>query len=97
MAGERRILVAASEDVRMTTYELVADGIDRVTHRELASFFAHLREEDGFEHEVAELFAELRRRATLARLEHLVRLLEHERAQRRGRLLAVPRTAVRRP
>ena len=81
----------------MTAHELVADGVDGVADGEVAVLFAHLRQEDRFEQEVAELLAELRRRAALDRFEHLVGLLEDERTQRRGRLLAVPRTAVGSP
>ena len=80
----------------MTAHELVADRVDRVADREVAGFLADARQEDGLEQEVAELFAEVRRLAAFDRLEHLVGFLEHERAQRGVRLLAVPRAAVRR-
>ena len=84
------------EDVRMTAHELVADRVDGVADREVAGLLADPRQEHRLEQEVAELLAEMRRLAALDRLEHLVGLLEHERTQRRVRLLAVPRAPVRR-
>ncbi len=55
-----------------------------------------LREEDAFEDVIADLFPRASHVAALDRVDHLVRLFEHERRQRLERLLAIPRTAVRR-
>ena len=56
-----------------------------------------LREEHRLEQEVAELLAQRRVVVAVNRRKHFVRLLQHERLERVDRLLAVPRTAVRRP
>src|SRR5687767_7828190 len=82
--------------MRMPANQLVADGVDRVGDRELAALVGDQRQKDRLEQKVAQLLAELRGTAAFNRLEHLVGFLEHEGTQRRLRLLAIPRTAVRR-
>ena len=82
------------EHVGMPADQLVADAVDRVAQREVPGLVADLRQEHGLEEEVAQLLAQVGRRAVLDGVEHLVGLLEHERAQRGERLLAIPRTAV---
>src|SRR5687768_7754032 len=79
----------------MPANELVADGIDRVGDRELAALLGDLGQKDRLEQKVAQLLAKLRGAAAVNGLEDLVGFLEHERTQRRLRLLAIPRTAVR--
>ena len=56
---------------------------------------ADLGEEHPFEDQVADLAAQRVGVAAVDRVEHLVRLLEHEAAQRLERLLAIPRAALR--
>src|SRR6185503_3887845 len=94
LARERIFFRAAREDVRVTTHELVADGIDGVADAEFTGFLADARQEHRFKEKIAELFLQIGGRAALDRLEQLVGFLQDERTQRRVRLLAVPWTAV---
>ncbi len=80
----------------MPANQLRADLVDGVANGEVTRFFADLREEYRFIEVIAELFAQLRHVAGINGFQHLVRFLEHERAQRGMRLLAVPRAAARR-
>ena len=59
------------------------------------SLVRDLREEHDLEEQVAELLAQPGRVAAIERVERLVGLLEQERAERRERLLAIPRAARR--
>ena len=61
---------------------------------EVSGLRLELGEKHGLEHEVAELLAERAVIVAVDRLEHLVRLFEHERLERVDRLFPVPRTAV---
>ena len=54
---------------------------------------ADLREKDPFENEVADLAAQPIGIAAVDRVEHFVRFLEQEGAQRLERLLAIPRAS----
>jgi hypothetical protein len=74
----------------VAAHELVAHRVERVADGEIPGLLADAGEEDRLEQEVAELVAQLGRRPLIDRLEHLVRLLEDEAAQRGVRLLAVP-------
>ena len=82
------------EDVRVTTNELVGDGVDGVADREVSVLLGNPREKHGFEQEIAELLAQRVEVAAIERVEQLVGFLEHERPQRGERLLAIPRAAV---
>ena len=82
--------------MRVPAHQLRADLVDGVADREVARLLADLREEDRLVEVVAKLLAQLRQVAGINGVEHLVGFLEHERAQRCVRLLAVPRAAARR-
>ncbi len=56
-----------------------------------------LRHKNGFEKEVAKLFANRLMVVPVDRLEHLVGLLEHVWLERVDRLFAIPGAAIRRP
>ena len=75
--------------------ELRRDRAQRVGHGEPPVVGCDLREEDAFEDAGRRSRRAARRVAAVDRVEHLVRLLEHEAAQRLERLLAIPGTAVR--
>jgi len=60
-----------------------------------ASVGFELCEKHRFEHEVAELIAQVRVIVAVDRLEHFVRFFEDERLERVDRLFAVPRAAAR--
>src|SRR5687767_15355681 len=78
----------------MATHELVTDRVNGIADREVAGFLADARQEDRLKQEVAQLFAEVCRVAAFNGVEHLVGFFEHERAERRMRLLAVPRAPI---
>jgi competence protein ComEC len=84
------------EDVRMAAHELVGDAVHGVGDGEVAGLLCDLREENGLVQEVAQLFTERSHVAVIERLEQLVGLLEHERAERRQRLPAIPGAPFRR-
>src|SRR6185436_7626143 len=84
-----------AEDVRVAAHQLLVDGRHRVIDVERSLFARDLGDEDGLQQEVAELLAEVEAVVAVDGVDDLVRLLDDERLQRRQRLLAVPRTAVR--
>ena len=90
----QRRLALGVEDVRVAANQLVDDRLDRVGDRKTPFLFADLRQEHGFEQEVAELVLEGRVVVAIERIEQLIRLLQHERAQRLHSLLLVPRAAM---
>ena len=92
---ERRLARAPREDVGMPAHELVGDQLQRIGDLEVSRLGLELGEEHGLEDEVAQLLAERGVVVPIDRLDHLVRLLEHERLERVDRLIPVPRTPVR--
>src|SRR5262249_10560697 len=79
----------------MAPDEFRGDRAQRVGDGEPPLVGADLREKDSFEDEIADLAAERVGIAAIDRVEHFVRLLEQERAQRLERLHAIPWTALR--
>ena len=51
---------AVAENVRMPADQLLRDGVERIVDAKLAFFGRHLREEDGLQHQIAELFGQAR-------------------------------------
>ena len=83
------------EDVRVAADQLGGDRRSESVTVKCPSSARDLREEHAFEDQVADLAAQRVGVAAVDRVEHLVRLLEHEAAQRLERLLAIPRAALR--
>src|SRR3989442_1398773 len=97
LRGDRRAVGrVAREHMRMAAHELLRNRVNGVADGEGAGLLADLCQEDRLVQKIAKLFAEACRVAALDRVEHFVRLLENERAQRCKRLLTVPRAAIRR-
>jgi hypothetical protein len=86
--------LGVSEDVGVAAHELVGDRGDGVVDRERALALADRGLKHDLHQQIAELLAVIRRVVAAHRIEHLVGLLDQERAQRVERLLAVPRAAV---
>ena len=82
MCGWRRISLALMWSSESATVNWPASAHD-------------LREEHALEDQVADLAAQRVGVAAIDRVEHFVRFLEQEAAQRFERLLAIPRAAVR--
>ncbi len=82
------------EHVRVAVHELVGDAAHHVVDVEPALGVANRRVKHHLHQQIAELLAVAVDVVAGERVEHLVRLLDQERAQRIERLLAVPRAAV---
>ena len=81
--------------MRMTPDQLLVDRIERIADIEQLLFGSHLREENGLQHEVAQLRAQLVPIPAVDRVEHLIGLFERVRFDRIECLLAIPGTAAR--
>ena len=78
--------------MRMTPDQLLIDRIERIADIEQLFFGSHLREENGLQHEVAKLGAQLIPIAPVDRVEHLVGLFERVGFDGIECLLAIPGT-----
>ena len=81
--------------MRVPSDELLSDRPQAIRDREPPGIRLYLRKEDPLEDQIADLAAERVVICAIDRVEHFVRLLEHESSQRFNRLLVVPRTAAR--
>ena len=86
-----------AEHVRVPAAHLLADRPGGVLDVERAAFFGELAVEDDLEQEVAQFVAHLAVVAGVHRIKEFRAFLGKVFLQRGVRLLAVPRTAVRRP
>src|SRR6516165_5115024 len=75
--------------------ELVGDALERIGEREMARFRFELRQEHGFEDEVAQFFAKRGMIVPVYGVDDLIALLEDEGFQRVDGLFAIPGAAVR--
>ena len=81
----------------MAPQQLLDNRPQRVVYGEQSALGRDLCEEHPFEDVVADLLTQRVHVAALDGVDHFVRFFEHEMRQRFERLLAIPRTAVRRP
>ena len=81
--------------MRVPADQLRVDRAERVGNGKLFRIGADLRQEYALEDQIADFSLERVGIAAIDRVEHFVRLLEHERAQRLQRLLAIPWATVR--
>ena len=87
-------MLRVAEHVRVASDEFVGDVAQRVRHGEAPFVGFDLCEEHALEEQVADLAAKVIVIGTVDRVEHFVGFLEHERAQRLERLLAIPWTSA---
>jgi hypothetical protein len=94
-----RVVYAAVllEHMRVAPKKFADDRSQRVVYGEQSAFGRYLRQKYPLEHVVADLLAQFVHVAALDRIDHFVRFLEDEMGEGRERLLAIPRTTVRRP
>src|SRR5713101_1151059 len=88
--GDQRV----TEDMGMAAQHLVGDRAGDVVEVEKAGLLGHARMEDDLEEQIAELVLECCRIAALARLGHLIGLLDGVGSDGGEALLAVPGTAA---
>ena len=80
----------------MAADQLFVDGIEGIVDVEVACFGGHLREEDGLQHEVAQLVAQARPSRGVDGIQHFIGLFERVRLDGVEGLFAIPGAAVRR-
>src|SRR5713101_6204519 len=88
--GDQRV----TEDMGMAAQHLVGDRAGDIVEVEEAGLLGHARMEDDLEEQIAELVLECCRIAALARLGHLIGLLDGVGSDGGEALLAVPGTAA---
>ncbi len=77
----------------MAADQLFGDGVERIINPEFVLFRRHLGEEDGLQHQIAQLFSQTAPIAPVDRVQHFIGLFQKIRFDGVEALFAIPRAS----